>query len=207
MGAIQYHPQIACVLDCLSPTLTHKFSTLCSQGYGIGRYDILFATNVLHATRNMEVTIQNCKALLCKGGLLIANELSAKTEFLTLTFGLTEGWWLYDDVQRRIPGNPSDPPSLVFFPTLSQKTQAVMLPCKVLIVLIMCYFASNFPSLFFFLFPVLLAFFVLLQCNFAIARHGLDILYGCTCRLTHPEQAGLASSLGRAGLQQRASGR
>ena len=52
----------------------------------------------------MEVTIQNCKALLRKGGLLIANELSAKTEFLTLTFGLTEGWWLYDDVQRRIPG-------------------------------------------------------------------------------------------------------
>ena len=94
------------MLDCLSPTLTHRFSTLCSQGYGIGRYDILFATNVLHATRNMEVTIQNCKALLRKGGLLIANELSAKTEFLTLTFGLTEGWWLYDDVQRRIPGKP-----------------------------------------------------------------------------------------------------
>lgn len=74
------------------------------QGYGIGRYDILFATNVLHATRNMGVTIQNCKALLRKGGLLIANELSAKTEFLTLTFGLTEGWWLFDDVERRIPG-------------------------------------------------------------------------------------------------------
>jgi hypothetical protein len=52
----------------------------------------------------METTIQHCKALLRKGGLIIANELTAKTEFLTLTFGLTEGWWLFDDAQRRIPG-------------------------------------------------------------------------------------------------------
>ena len=80
------------------------------QGYGIGRYDILFATNVLHATRDMGVTLRNCKALLRAGGLLIANELSAKTEFLTLTFGLTKGWWLYDDAQRRIPGPWPLPP-------------------------------------------------------------------------------------------------
>lgn len=75
-----------------------------TQGYGIGRYDILFATNVLHATRNITKTIQQCKTLLRKGGLLIANELSAKTPFLLLTFGLTEGWWLYDDESRRIRG-------------------------------------------------------------------------------------------------------
>ena len=79
------------------------------QGYGLGRYDILFATNVLHATRDMGVTLQSCKALLRKGGLLVANELSTKTEFLTLTFGLTKGWWLYDDGQRRIPGLSCSP--------------------------------------------------------------------------------------------------
>ncbi len=76
------------------------------QGFGIGQYDVLFATNVLHATRDMGNTLQHCKALLRKGGLLIANELTTKTEFLTLTFGLTDGWWLYDDVERRIPGSP-----------------------------------------------------------------------------------------------------
>jgi hypothetical protein len=79
-----------------------------SQGFGIGRYDILFATNVLHATRNMAKTLKQCKLLLRKGGLLIANELCAKTPFLTLTFGLTEGWWLYDDNSRRIPGRLLD---------------------------------------------------------------------------------------------------
>ena len=72
----------------------------------MGDYDILFATNVLHATRNMGKTLQQCKALLRKGGLLIANELSAKTDFLTLTFGLTDGWWLFDDAELRIPGSP-----------------------------------------------------------------------------------------------------
>ena len=67
---------------------------------------MIFATNVLHATRNMGTTIRNCKALLRKGGLLIANELTTKTAFLTLTFGLTDGWWLFDDKDRRIPGSP-----------------------------------------------------------------------------------------------------
>jgi hypothetical protein len=44
------------------------------------------------------------KALLRRGGIIIANELTTKTDFLTLTFGLTDGWWLYDDPQWRMPG-------------------------------------------------------------------------------------------------------
>lgn len=39
-----------------------------------------------------------------RGGIIIANELTTKTDFLTLTFGLTDGWWLYDDPQWRMPG-------------------------------------------------------------------------------------------------------
>ena len=81
------------------------------QGEGIGSYDIVFGTNVLHATRNMGNTLQNCKALLRRGGLMIANELTTKTEFLTLTFGLTEGWWMYDDQQWRMPGARSCSPA------------------------------------------------------------------------------------------------
>lgn len=44
------------------------------------------------------------QALLRLGGIIIANELTTKTDFLTLTFGLTDGWWLYDDPQWRMPG-------------------------------------------------------------------------------------------------------
>ena len=86
-----------------------------TQGYGLGRYDILFATNVLHATSNMSKTIGQCKTLLRKGGLIIANELSVKTSFLSLTFGLTEGWWLYDDESRRISGE-YHPPNILNTP-------------------------------------------------------------------------------------------
>ena len=77
-----------------------------SQGCGMGTYDIVFATNVLHATANMSRSIGNCKVMLRKGGLLLANELTTKTEFLTLTFGLTDGWWLFEDAECRIPGAP-----------------------------------------------------------------------------------------------------
>ena len=76
------------------------------QGFAVGQTDIVFATNVLHATRDMGATLQHCKALLKNGGLLIANELTTKTDFLTLTFGLTDGWWLYDDGHIRTPGSP-----------------------------------------------------------------------------------------------------
>lgn len=76
------------------------------QGYETGSFDVLLATNVLHATRDMDNTLQHCKRLLRTSGLFVANELTATTEFLTLTFGLTDGWWLYDDGHRRLPGSP-----------------------------------------------------------------------------------------------------
>ena len=79
---------------------------VCAQGYTTGACDVVLATNVLHATSNMPNTLQHCKALLRKGGLLVANELTTKTDFLTLTFGLTDGWWLHSDTGIRIPGSP-----------------------------------------------------------------------------------------------------
>ncbi len=81
-------------------------SVLHLQGFEPGACDAVFATNVLHATCNMAATLQQCKALLRTGGLLLVNELCVRTDFLTLTFGLTNGWWLFDDAELRIPGSP-----------------------------------------------------------------------------------------------------
>ena len=78
----------------------------CAQGYGIGRYDIVFGTNVVHTIRSVGRALQQCKALLRKGGLLALNELSTKMPFWFLTFGLTDAWRLYDDESRRITGGP-----------------------------------------------------------------------------------------------------
>ncbi|WP_437277977.1 beta-ketoacyl synthase N-terminal-like domain-containing protein [Sorangium sp. So ce375] len=76
------------------------------QGIDAGRYDIVVAANVLHATRDVRLAIRNAKALLRKSGVIVLNELSRNSLFLHLTFGLTEGWWLYEDEELRVPGSP-----------------------------------------------------------------------------------------------------
>ncbi len=74
-----------------------------AQGFDPGCADIVLATNVLHATRDIGRTLGNVRTLLRPGGLLAANEVTSSSEFVTLTFGLTEGWWRFEDPQRRLP--------------------------------------------------------------------------------------------------------
>ncbi|MBM0108589.1 polyketide synthase dehydratase domain-containing protein [Steroidobacter sp. S1-65] len=70
------------------------------------RYDAVIATNVLHATSDMRETVRNAKALLKRGGILLVNELSAWSWQTHFTFGLLDGWWLYEDEKLRLPGSP-----------------------------------------------------------------------------------------------------
>ncbi|WP_024634028.1 beta-ketoacyl synthase N-terminal-like domain-containing protein, partial [Paenibacillus sp. MAEPY2] len=69
-------------------------------------YDIAIAANVLHATANIRQTLRHIKASLKKQGHLLLNEITANTLFAHITFGLLEGWWLYEDEALRIPGCP-----------------------------------------------------------------------------------------------------
>lgn len=76
------------------------------QNFAIGEFDIIIGVNVVHATKNIANTLSNIKPLLKKNGLLLLNEI-AKTElFTSLTFGLLDGWWLYEDVELRLDGSP-----------------------------------------------------------------------------------------------------
>ncbi|WP_160717044.1 SDR family NAD(P)-dependent oxidoreductase [Chitinophaga solisilvae] len=79
---------------------------LSAQGFAAAEYDLVIAANVLHATGNIHHTLRNAKALLAENGLLVLNELSMHTLFAHLTFGLLDGWWLYEDTALRIPGCP-----------------------------------------------------------------------------------------------------
>lgn len=76
------------------------------QGLALGSYDVVVAANVLHATRHIATTLRNAKALLKRGGVLLVNELASHKVFMHVTFGLLEGWWLYEDPAVRIPGCP-----------------------------------------------------------------------------------------------------
>ncbi|SFS42389.1 SDR family NAD(P)-dependent oxidoreductase [Marininema halotolerans] len=79
---------------------------LSQQDVSLGEYDIVIASNVLHATKDIKQTLRNTKALLRKNGLLLLNEISENSLFSHLTFGLLDGWWLYEDPELRIPGCP-----------------------------------------------------------------------------------------------------
>lgn len=77
-----------------------------TQGFEIGTFDIVVGANVVHSTKNIAETLQNIKPLLKKSGLIILNELADNNIFTTLTFGLLDGWWRYNDGYLRLPGSP-----------------------------------------------------------------------------------------------------
>ena len=76
------------------------------QGHEPRSFDLVVATNVLHATRNIERAVHHARRLLRGNGLLILNEATQRHDFSTLTFGLTEGWWRFEDQDRRLPHSP-----------------------------------------------------------------------------------------------------
>ncbi|MCG8411304.1 MAG: L-histidine N(alpha)-methyltransferase [Bacteroidales bacterium] len=76
------------------------------QGFNLGDYNMVIATNVLHATTNIGNTIRNIKKLLVSEGVLLINEMTKKQDFLSLTFGLLDGWWLSQDKEIREEGSP-----------------------------------------------------------------------------------------------------
>lgn len=77
-----------------------------SQGFVEHDYDLIIAANVLHATCRIQKTLQNVWSLLRSDGWLILNEITAPTLFATLTFGLLDGWWRFEDAELRVPGSP-----------------------------------------------------------------------------------------------------
>jgi acyl transferase domain-containing protein/acyl carrier protein/SAM-dependent methyltransferase len=79
---------------------------IADQGFEPAGIDILLAANVLHATKQMNHTLMNAKKLLKTNGLMVVVEATTGQDLGTLTFGLTEGWWCYEDAHLRLPRTP-----------------------------------------------------------------------------------------------------
>lgn len=71
------------------------------QGFEPQQFDIILAANVLHATSDLQQTIEHIHTLLEPGGLLIALEGMEPQAWLDLIFGLTPGWWAFTDTDLR----------------------------------------------------------------------------------------------------------
>ncbi|KAK4185845.1 hypothetical protein QBC35DRAFT_502794 [Podospora australis] len=63
------------------------------QGFEAGTYDLIVASNVLHATPNLVETLTHCRSLLKPDGQLFMQEFGGPTRFADLIMGLFEGWW------------------------------------------------------------------------------------------------------------------
>ena len=68
-------------------------------------FDLVIAANVLHATRDLALTLGHARAALAPGGCLLLLEGSRAHRWVDVTFGLTEGWWRFEDVNVR-PSHP-----------------------------------------------------------------------------------------------------
>ncbi len=76
-----------------------------SQGFQPQQYDIILASNVLHATRDMQHTLRHVRQLLSPGGMLLLIEGIGRRRWVDLIFGLLEGWWRFSDYRLR-PSHP-----------------------------------------------------------------------------------------------------
>ncbi|KAJ4286521.1 hypothetical protein N0V90_013221 [Kalmusia sp. IMI 367209] len=77
-----------------------------SQGFQKHAYDVVVASNVLHATAHIAETLKNARSLLKPGGFLLLVEITG-TDIMRTTFcvGGLPGWWLGAVEGRRLhPG-------------------------------------------------------------------------------------------------------
>ena len=68
-----------------------------AQGFDPHGYDLLIASNVLHATRFLDETLAHCADLLAPSGHLVALENLRGLGWMDLTFGQLDGWWRFAD--------------------------------------------------------------------------------------------------------------
>jgi acyl transferase domain-containing protein len=71
------------------------------QGLEDGRFDLVLAANVLHATCDLRQTLRHVHQLLAPGGLLVLVEGTRPSGWIDLIFGATPGWWRFTDHDLR----------------------------------------------------------------------------------------------------------
>ncbi|KAL4963693.1 type I polyketide synthase [Aspergillus stella-maris] len=70
------------------------------QGFKLETYDLIIASNVIHATPSLHRSLSNIKSLLAPGGRLFLQELAEECRAAEYIFGLLPGWWVGENDQR-----------------------------------------------------------------------------------------------------------
>ena len=77
-----------------------------AQSFEPRSYEVVIAANVLHATRDLDGALRHARELLAEGGTLVLTEVTRVQAFHTVTFGLLDAWWHFEDPERRLAGSP-----------------------------------------------------------------------------------------------------
>ncbi|KAI0197163.1 putative polyketide synthase [Xylaria flabelliformis] len=78
------------------------------QGFDIESFDVIIAANVLHATKDMTITMSHVRKLLTPRGKLFLLEAGSHPPFI-LPFFLLPGWWYAEDKYRNHEEGPMMP--------------------------------------------------------------------------------------------------
>ncbi len=71
------------------------------QDFSAASFDVILASDAIHATADLRKTLENVRSLLAPGGLLVLLEVDRPARWPDLVFGLTEGWWRFADTDLR----------------------------------------------------------------------------------------------------------
>ncbi len=83
-------------------TKTYDLERPCAeQGLDPASFDIVLATNVLHAVSDIRKALGHINELLVPGGTLMFLEVATPQLWSELVFGLTSGWWQFSDWDLR----------------------------------------------------------------------------------------------------------
>ncbi|KAJ5740086.1 Acyl transferase/acyl hydrolase/lysophospholipase [Penicillium manginii] len=63
------------------------------QGFKDSEYDLIVATNVIHATPSLNEALRNVRTLLAPNGRLLLHELTPTSKWVNYIWGILPGWW------------------------------------------------------------------------------------------------------------------
>ncbi|KAL4814485.1 hypothetical protein BDW67DRAFT_186683 [Aspergillus spinulosporus] len=86
--------------DALEYAVLNIIQDPAQQGFKLGSYDLIIASNVVHATPSLSCSLANLKSLLVPGGRLFLQEIAEECTTAEYIFGLLPGWWVGEHDQR-----------------------------------------------------------------------------------------------------------
>ena len=71
------------------------------QGFEPATFDLVIAANVVHTTEDVRTSLGHLRQLLAPGGMVMLLELTRRSAWFNLVFGLLDGWWRFADTDLR----------------------------------------------------------------------------------------------------------